>query len=44
MDGMHRVAKAFIAGHEYIDAVQFTEDPEPDYIDVDLDTLPYDDA
>lgn len=42
MDGMHRVAKALMAGHQHIDAVQFTEDPEPDYVDVDLDTLPYD--
>lgn len=44
MDGMHRVAKAFMRGHQTIIAVQFTEDPEPDYIDVPLDDLPYDDV
>ncbi len=43
MDGMHRVAKAYLAGHTTITAVQFTEDPPPDYIDVDLADLPYDD-
>ena len=43
MDGMHRVAKAFMQGLKTISAVQFTEDPPPDYIDVDLDSLPYDD-
>ncbi|MBI4202373.1 MAG: hypothetical protein HY532_04560 [Chloroflexi bacterium] len=32
MDGMHRVAKAWLLGHAYILAVQFTEDPEPDRI------------
>lgn len=30
MDGMHRVAKAFIEGRETILAVQFFETPEPD--------------
>ena len=30
MDGMHRVAKASILGRTHIQAVQFTEDPEPD--------------
>ena len=44
MDGMHRVAKAYMKGHEAITAVQFEETPEPDYIGVDLDSLPYDDA
>lgn len=42
MDGMHRVAKAYIEGRQTISAVQFQEDPEPDYVDVDLDDLPYD--
>lgn len=41
MDGMHRVAKAYLKGHKTIKAVQFEEDPEPDYIDVDPDNLPY---
>ncbi|HMB91075.1 MAG TPA: hypothetical protein VKP65_09535 [Rhodothermales bacterium] len=43
MDGMHRVARAYLEGHTTIEAVQFEVDPEPDYIDVDLDDLPYDD-
>jgi hypothetical protein len=41
MDGMHRVAKALMLGHENITAVQFFEDPEPDYIGVSEDDLPY---
>lgn len=44
MDGMHRVAKAYVEGRETITAVRLTETPEPDYVDVDPDTLPYDDA
>lgn len=44
MDGMHRVARAYLAGHATIEAVQFETDPEPDYVDVDLDDLPYDEA
>ncbi len=32
MDGMHRVAKAWLLGMEEIKAVQFTEDPPPDQI------------
>lgn len=31
MDGMHRIAKAVLEGRTTIDAVQFVEDPEPDY-------------
>lgn len=30
MDGMHRVAKASLLGQTHIQAVQFTQDPEPD--------------
>jgi len=41
MDGMHRVAKAFLEGQETIEAVQFTQDPEPDYENVHPDDLPY---
>jgi hypothetical protein len=37
MDGMHRVAKAWLLGHTEIRAVQFTQDPEPDQI---LATVP----
>jgi hypothetical protein len=44
MDGMHRVAKAYMEGRRSVTAVQFEATPEPDYVDVDLDTLPYDDA
>jgi hypothetical protein len=32
MDGMHRVAKAWLLGHTEIHAVQFSQDPEPDQI------------
>jgi hypothetical protein len=42
MDGMHRVCKAHLEGREIISAVRFQQDPDPDYIDADLDTLPYD--
>jgi hypothetical protein len=31
MDGMHRVAKALLEGHDTIRAVQFTTPLEPDY-------------
>lgn len=41
MDGMHRVCKALLEGLSEIEAVRFTEDPEPDYIGVDPDDLPY---
>jgi hypothetical protein len=32
MDGGHRLCKAWLAGQEFIQAVQFATDPEPDYI------------
>lgn len=41
MDGMHRVLKAALEGREFIEAVQFKQDPEPDYVDVPLEELPY---
>jgi hypothetical protein len=41
MDGMHRVCKALIEGRETIRAVRFDVDPEPDYVDVLPDDLPY---
>ncbi|MGB6689825.1 MAG: hypothetical protein WBE76_18470 [Terracidiphilus sp.] len=41
MDGMHRVCKALLEGLSEIEAVRFIEDPEPDYIGVDPDDLPY---
>lgn len=31
MDGGHRIARAFLEGRAEISAVQFAEDPEPDY-------------
>jgi len=42
MDGMHRCVKAMLENHETIKAVKFTKTPKPDYIDVPLDELPYD--
>ena len=41
MDGMHRVLKALIEGESDIKAVQFSVDPEPDYIGVKPEDLPY---
>ncbi|MDM5059806.1 hypothetical protein [Aeromonas rivipollensis] len=43
MDGMHRVSKALMQGATQIGAVQFEQDPAPDYVDCDPDLLPYDD-
>jgi hypothetical protein len=42
MDGMHRVCKAFINNLDALSAVQFEVNPAPDYIDADIETLPYD--
>lgn len=42
MDGMHRVCKALLEKRVAIQAVQFQQDPNPDYIDADIDALPYD--
>ena len=41
MDGMHRVCRALIDGRRSIAAVRFDTDPDPDYIDVPPDELPY---
>lgn len=41
MDGMHRVVKALLNGHETIKAVQFEIDPKPDHTDVDPEQLEY---
>ena len=41
MDGMHRVCKALLEGHNEIEAVRFLQDPAPDYIGVHPDDLPY---
>ncbi len=40
MDGMHRVSKAHIEGRSVIQAVRFKKDAEPDFVGVDLDSLP----
>lgn len=42
MDGMHRVVKALLDGANEVPAVQFIEDPTPDYLGCDPDKLPYD--
>jgi hypothetical protein len=44
MDGMHRVAKAHMLGLAEIEAVRFERDPEPDYVDVPDDQLPYEES
>jgi hypothetical protein len=44
MDGMHRVAKAYLDGRDAILAVQLGVDPEPDFVGVDEGALPYDDG
>lgn len=44
MDGMHRICKALLLGRDVIEAVRFREDPEPDYVGVDPDDLPYADS
>lgn len=41
MDGMHRVAKAKLQGFDTIKGVQFEAEIEPDYINVDPQSLPY---
>jgi len=41
MDGMHRVIKVALEGGTEIEAKQFLDDPEPDYVGVNLDDLPY---
>lgn len=43
MDGMHRVAKALLLGHDAIAAKRLTLLPEPTHTDVRPQDLPYDD-
>lgn len=43
LDGMHRVCRALIEGQQTIDAKQFSVNPPPDYVNVALEDLPYDD-
>lgn len=42
MDGMHRVCKALMTGIGTLPAVQFDQDPEPDYVGREPESLPYD--
>ena len=42
IDGMHRVARAVLEGLDSIQAVQFAQDPEPDFVGADPKDLPYD--
>ena len=44
MDGMHRVLKVALSGENGIQAKRFDVDPHPDYVDVNLSDLPYDDT
>jgi hypothetical protein len=41
MAGIHRICKALLLDHEHIEAVRFAEDPQPDYVGVHPDDLPY---
>ena len=41
MDGMHRVCKALLENRSTVNAVQFSQDPEPDYVDADIEALSY---
>lgn len=41
MDGMHRVCKSHLNGLTKINAVQFIETPDPDFIDVGPEDLTY---
>ncbi len=41
MDGRHRLAKATLLGRTEIAAVQFQEDPAPDYVGLGPEQLPY---
>jgi hypothetical protein len=41
MDGMHKVLQALNSGQATIRAVIFEVDPEPDYMDVQPDELPF---
>lgn len=44
MDGRHRIARALLEEHDEIEAVQFVEDPAPDYVGVNPDDLPYEEG
>ncbi|MFM9889739.1 MAG: hypothetical protein ACKVOE_03710 [Rickettsiales bacterium] len=40
-DGMHRICRAWMEGLESIKAVRFASDPEPDYVGMKPEDLPY---
>lgn len=40
-DGMHRIIKALLKESTTIKAVQFEMTPEPDFINIPVDDLPY---
>lgn len=42
MDGMHRVVRAFLEGRSFLWAYRLPVLPEPDYVGVNPDDLPYD--
>jgi hypothetical protein len=44
MDGMHRICKALILGSTTIRAVRLSVMPEPDFVGVPVDELPYERA
>ena len=44
MDGMHRVGKALLKDLTEIEAVRFVRDPEPDYVGLGPEELPYDEG
>jgi hypothetical protein len=41
MDGMHRIAKAAMQGADTICAKRLITDPDPDYVGVEPEDLPY---
>ena len=41
MDGMHRIARAILDGLLTVKAVQFADEPDPDYRDCSPEELPY---
>lgn len=41
MDGMHRIARAWLEGQATVPVVRFEVDPPPDYVGVDPKDLPY---
>ena len=42
MDGMHRVCKAYMESRETVLAYRLRALPEPDFVNVPIDELPYD--